>query len=131
MVFSPEMELFNYFYMFCDGKFDTYDYLPMESQNAPYPFVLIGNTQLVPDGTKSALNGDITQTIDVWNIADDRATTNSMINQIYDSALKCKGTEHYRMAFNKQRSETRMVIDTSVQSAVLLHGILDLHFSIL
>lgn len=131
MVFSPEMELFNYFYMFCDGKFDTYDYLPMKSQNASYPFVLIGNTQLIPDGTKSALNGDITQTIDVWNVADDRATTNDTINQIYDSALKCKGTEHYRMSFNKQRSEAQMVIDTSVQGVVLLHGILDLHFTIL
>lgn len=131
MLFSPEMELFNYFYAECDEKFDTYDYLPIESQNAPYPFVIIGNTQLVPDGTKSALNGDISQRIDVWNMANDRVTTNNIINEIYKTALNLKGTEHYRFSFNKQRSETQMVTDTSVQSVVLLHGILDLHLTIL
>lgn len=131
MLFSPDMELFNYFYAKCDEKYSTYDYLPMKSQNASYPFIVISGSQLVPDSTKYALNGDIAQTIDVWGMADDRVTVSNIVNDIYRQALICTGTEHYRMSFNKQRSDIQVVTDTSVQNVVLLHAILDIHMTIL
>lgn len=132
MIFSPQTELFNYFYSYCDDSgMNTYDHLPTESENAPYPFVLIGNNQLVPDGTKYALNGTISQTIDIWNLADDRATTSKILEDIYHQALICTHTQSYNLAFNKKRSETQMVTDTNVQGVSLLHGILDLKFDIL
>jgi len=131
MIYSPAFELFNYFYSYCDEKYNTYDYLPQKSENVPYPFVIVGNSQLVTSSNKYALNGDIVQTINVWNMADDRAITTDMVEDIFHRCLRFNGTEHFNMTFNTQRSDTQIITDESVQSVVLLHGILDLHFEIL
>ncbi|WP_099974251.1 hypothetical protein [Lactobacillus terrae] len=129
---SPELELFNYLYKFSSDKgYSTYDYLPMEDENAEYPFVIIGNSQTVNDSTKFSLNGSIDQTIEFWNDAKDRANVSEMIDSFLKEALKIRRTNHYNLALEINRTEQRLVIDTSVENQILLHGILDLHFKIL
>lgn len=131
MINPPDFELYNYLYEFCDSNYDTYDYLPLESENAAYPFVEFGDTQLTGGATKYALNGDVSLTINVWCDANDRYTINKIINDIYHEAINIEETNNYRVSFDIQRSDTQVLTDTSVENTILLHGILDLHFKIL
>lgn len=132
MIFSPELEIFNYFYKYSAGRgYDTYDYLPTEEENVPYPFVIIGDTSLTPDSTKNSLDGDLQLDIDLWNEASNRAAISNMMNDFLHQALKIEGTDNYTLVLNKQRTETRLITDYSVENQVLLHGIMNLHFEIL
>lgn len=132
MTFSPELEIFNYFFKYSTNKgFDTYDYLPTEEENVPYPFVIIGDTSLTPDSTKNSLDGNLELDIDLWNNASNRAVISNMMNDFLHEAVKIKGTKNYTTVFDMQRSETRLVTDYSVEGQILLHGIMNLHFEII
>ena len=48
MMKSPQQELYDYVgYQSELMGYDTYDHLPMESENADYPFVQIGDINIV------------------------------------------------------------------------------------
>lgn len=131
-MFTPETELFNEFYSFCiNNSFNTYDYLPPKEENAPYPFIVLGETQTVSDGTKSGLNGNLMFNIDFWNLATNRTDISAMMNDVFKHAINLDKTKHYRVAIDLQRTDQRLLTDYSVENQILLHGITNLTFNIL
>lgn len=111
-MFSPEMEIFNELYKYSVKQgYDTYDYLPAEQENVPYPFVIIGDTSLTPDSTKNSLDGDLQLDIDVWGEASNRASVSNMVNDFIHEALSIKETTNYTLVIDIQRTESRLVTD--------------------
>lgn len=130
-MFSPEQELFNHFYKFSeDMGFNTFDYLPPEEENAAYPFVIIGDTQLTTSNTKNSVDGSLILSIEFWNSADDRAAISHMMSEFLLEAIKVKGTKNYSLVLDVPRTDQRMITDYSVENQTLLHGMQELNFTL-
>ena len=57
---TPDQLIYDYiFQLSLNSGYTTYDHLPLESENAPYPFVIIGAVQTLPVVTKNAVQGQI------------------------------------------------------------------------
>ena len=70
---TPDQLIYDYlFELSLNAGYTTYDHLPLESENVPYPFVVIGAVQTIPITTKNAVYGTITVNIDVWGNDDRR-----------------------------------------------------------
>ena len=107
---------------------NVYDtFLPGEG--TPYPYVYIGNSQLVDDyGNKTMVLGDITQVVDVWhNNPMKRGELSEIMLIIKSVARQIEHTKHF--AFRIHNIDQRILPDTST-STPLLHGVLELDFRI-
>lgn len=107
---------------------NVYDtFLP--SEGTPYPYVYIGNSQLVDDyGNKTMVLGDITQVVDVWhNNPRKRGELSEIMQTIKKVARQINHTNNF--AFMIQNIDQRILPDTST-STPLLHGVLELDFRI-
>lgn len=101
MVYVPEQELFDQLYIESEQLgYNTYDHLPLRTQNAKYPFVMIGDTQQIPINYRTAIGG---RTIN---------------------------TEHFHFVGRLNREDRQIITDTSVPDTVLKHGILTLVFNL-
>ena len=70
---QPDQLLHDEMYRISSGLgYDTYTYLPPEG--AAYPFVVMGETMVLPQSTKSHLIGRLSSTVHVWGRVDDRKT---------------------------------------------------------
>lgn len=128
---SPDQELFDGLYAFSeDMGFDTYDYLPMESENVSYPFVEIGNVQQINLPTKSSMGARFSITSDVWGSAEMRFKVSQMIDQFSKLANRTIVTEHYRFVGRPNQTNKEILNDTSVENTVLKHGVLTLVFDL-
>ena len=79
--------IFDYlFQLSLSSGYSTYDHLPLESENAPYPFVVIGSVQTLPVVTKNALQGQIVANVDVWGDGEGRFKVSQMMNDIFVQA---------------------------------------------
>lgn len=105
--------------------YDTF----LPGAEAPYPFVYIGNSQLVDDyGNKSMILGNISQTIDVWhNNPRKRGELSNIMSIVKDVARSIEHTNNY--AFRIRNINQRILPDNST-STPLMHGVLELEYQI-
>jgi hypothetical protein len=68
--------------------YSTYQHNPPET--ATYPFVRIGNVQLVPIATKSYLLADVYANIDVWGSAKSRKKVSEMAHKLIHAVSRIK-----------------------------------------
>lgn len=128
---SPDQELFDYVYDASEKLgYDTYDYLPMASENAKYPFVEIGNVQQINLPTKTALGARFTISIHIWGNARMRFEVSQMTERLCNLANHVLVGEHYRFVGRPDRTDKEILNDTSVENTVLKHGILTLVFDL-
>lgn len=107
---------------------NVYDtFLP--SEGTSYPYVYIGNSQLVDDyGNKTMILGTITQVVDVWhNNPRKRGELSEIMMIVKDVARQISRTSSF--AFQISNISQRILPDTST-SEPLMHGVLELDFRI-
>lgn len=129
---SPQQELYDYVgYQSELMGYDTYDHLPMESENASYPFVQIGDYDIVPVPNKSAIGAQVNLTVNVWGNQDERLVVDTMANSLLMVVSKRFKTEHYRFRGMLSGSNVQMMQDTSVPDTVLNHAIVQMKFRLI
>lgn len=128
---SPQQELYDYvFVQSMDRGYDTYDHLPMQSENASYPFVTIEDAQLVPLPTKTTIGADINLTVNVWGNQEQRLTVDTIANSLLMVASSSFQTENYRYRGRMSGSDCQIIQDSSVPDTVLNHAIVNLKFTL-
>lgn len=103
---------------------DTYPILPQEE--VPYPFVVIGEVQVLPRASTYRLYGKLFVTIDVWG-------TDSQRKKVAEICEKIMLSSNYliignrKASLNINASNQRILADNST-SSTLWHGVLHLEF---
>lgn len=123
---DPQQELFTELLLkIKDMEYDVYDtFLPPEG--TPYPFIFIADSQQTDTQTKSAVMGNVYQTIHVWhNSPKQRGTVSQMLLDIKKVCYKLKYTENF--AWMIQNVNQRILPDNTTKTP-LLHGVLEVEF---
>lgn len=123
---DPQQELFTELLLkIKDMEYDVYDtFLPPEG--TPYPFIFIADSQQTDTQTKSAVMGNVYQTIHVWhNSPKQRGTVSQMLLDIKKVCYKLKHTENF--AWMIQNVNQRILPDNTTKTP-LLHGVLEVEF---
>lgn len=127
----PDQELFDYIYSASQEMgFDTYDHLPMQSENAAYPFVNIGDVQQLNIANKTAIGAELHITLNVWGNAESRFTVSQMSEKLSELANRVLITDHFRFVGRPSRTDKQIITDTSIPDTVLKHGIVMLVFNL-
>lgn len=128
---NPLQELFDQLMIECeDMGYTVYDHLPMENESAPYPFLVMGMTQMIPVSFKGALGAQVHQTIDVWGDSESRSLVTQIINKLVLLGSKTIKTKHFRFAARPGLQDQQILTDTSVADTVLYHGVITLVFEL-
>lgn len=128
---TPDQLIYDYlFELSLNAGYTTYDHLPLESENAQYPFVVIGAVQTIPTTTKNAVYGQITVNIDVWGNAESRFEISKIMNDIFVQAMQPVRIQGYSVRLRIDRSDNQIIQDMSVPNTILNHGMLTLIFNI-
>lgn len=123
--------IFDYlFQLSLNSGYSTYDHLPLESENAPYPFVVIGAVQTLPVVTKNALQGQIVANVDVWGDGEGRFKVSQMMNDIFIQASQPVELDGYSVRLKIDDYDNQIMQDTSVPNTVLNHGMMTLVFNL-
>lgn len=102
----------------------AYPFLPEEG--TPYPFMVVGYTQILPRPTRSYLIGTVAIQVDVWARADDRKLVSDWIGKLMAEFSTIRQIDGTRWSMDLT-SPTEIIKDNSTQE-MLYHGILDLKF---
>lgn len=131
MNYVPDQELFDYIYSASQEMgFDTYDHLPIQSENASYPFVNIGNVQQLNIANKTAIGAELHITLNIWGDGESRFVVSQMSEQLAELANRVLITDHFRFIGRPSRTDKQIITDTSVPDTVLKHGIVMLVFNL-
>ena len=131
MNYVPDQELFDYIYSASQEMgFDTYDHLPMQSENVSYPFVNISDVQQLNIANKTAIGAELHITLNVWGNAESRFTVSEMSEKLSELANRVLITDHFRFIGRPSRTDKQIITDTSVPDTVLKHGIVMLVFNL-
>jgi hypothetical protein len=132
MMKSPQQELYDYVFLESLNKgYDTYDHLPMASENVNYPFVTLENMNLVPIPNKTSIGAEINLTVNVWGNQDQRLVVDTMASSLLMIASLSFKTLDYRYRGRMTGSDYQIIQDTSVPDTVLNHAIVNLKFSLI
>lgn len=123
--------IFDYlFQLSLNSGYSTYDHLPLETENAPYPFVVIGSVQTLPVVTKNALQGQLVANVDVWGDGEGRFKVSQMMNDIFVQASQPVELDGYSVRLKINDYDNQIMQDTSVPNTVLNHGMMTLVFNL-
>lgn len=106
--------------------YDVYDgFLPPDG--APYPFIYLADSQQTDDANKTAVFGNVYQTIHVWhNNPRQRGTVSKMLLAIKNTCRKLEHTDNF--AWDVRNVNQRILPDKTTKQP-LLHGLLEIKFS--
>lgn len=102
----------------------AYPFLPEEG--TPYPFMVVGYTQILPRPTRSYLIGTVAVEVDIWARVDDRKLVSDWIGKLMAEFSTIRQIDGTRWSMDLS-SPTEIIKDNSTQE-MLYHGILDLKF---
>ena len=123
---DPQQELFTELLLKTkELGYDVYDtFLPPE--DTPYPFVYLADSQQTDDANKTAVFGNVYQTIHVWhNNPRQRGTVSKMLLDIKKVCYRLEHTENF--AWMIQNINQRILPDNTTKTP-LLHGLLEVEF---
>ena len=101
--------------------YDTYTYLPPE--DVAYPFVVMGETKVLPQATKSHLSS----TVHVWGRVDDRKLLSDMAGQLMSGFFAIKNIDGMQFSAEVNQSSIDSNRDSSTDE-VLYHFIVYTYF---
>lgn len=106
--------------------YDVYDgFLPPDG--APYPFIYLADSQQTDDANKTAVFGNVHQTIHVWhNNPRQRGTVSKILLAIKNTCRKLDHTDNF--AWDVRNVNQRILPDKTTKQP-LLHGLLEIEFS--
>lgn len=123
---DPQQELFTELLLRLKEKgYDVYDtFLPPEG--TPYPFIYLADSQQTDDSNKTAIFGNVYQTINVWhNNPRQRGTVSGILLDIKEICYRLEHTANY--AWMVQNMNQRILPDNTTKTP-LLHGLLEVEF---
>lgn len=123
---DPQQELFTILKLKLEELgYDVYDgFLPPE--DTPYPFIYLADSHLIDDANKSAVFGNVYQTVHIWhNNPKQRGTVSKMLLDIKNTARKIDKTDNFSWFIIDV--EQNILADT-ITSTPLMHGVLELKF---
>ena len=123
---DPQQELFTELLLKLKGLgYDVYDtFLP--PKDTPYPFIYLADSQQTDDSNKTAVFGNVYQTIHVWhNNPRQRGTVSKMLLDIKRACYRLEHTENF--AWMIQNVNQRILPDNTTKTP-LLHGLLEVEF---
>lgn len=123
---DPQQELFSKLKTDIESLgYDVYDgFLPPEG--TAYPFVYLGDCQQTDDANKTAVFGNVYQTIHVWsNTPMNRGTVSQMLLAIKNTCRAIGHTESFAWFV---RNVNQRILSDNTTKTPLLHGILEVEF---
>ena len=123
---DPQQEIFSRLYSDISSKgYDVYDgCLPPE--NTPYPFVYMGDMQQTDDANKTAVFGNVYQTIHVWsNKPQNRGDLSKIMLEIKNICRNIDKTRNFSWFV---KNVTQHIIPDNTTKTPLLHGVLEVDF---
>lgn len=123
---DPQQELFTALKLGLEAVgHDVYDgFLPPEG--TPYPFDYLGECRMIDDANKSAVFGNVYQTIHVWhNSPQKRGTVSQMLLDIKKVCRSIDHTENF--AWSVRDINQRILADNTTKTP-LLHGVIEVEF---
>ena len=123
---DPQQEIFSRLYSDISSKgYDVYDgCLPPE--NTPYPFVYMGDMQQTDDANKTAVFGNVYQTIHVWsNKPQNRGDLSKIMLEIKNICRNIDKTQHFSWFV---KNVIQRIIPDNTAKTPLLHGVLEVEF---
>ena len=123
---DPQQELFTAILVACrNAGFDTYDGM-LPPEGTKYPFVYIGDSQLIDDIKKNAVFGNVTQTIHVYiNDPRKRGTLSVMLLGIKNLCRHIESTSNFGWDLI---NVSQQILPDNTTDEPLLHGILELEY---
>ena len=104
------------------GVYDTF--LPPE--NTSYPFIYLADSQQTDDANKTAVFGNVYQTIHVWhNNPRQRGAVSQMLLDIKKVCYRLEHTENFAWMV---RNINQRVLPDNTTKTPLLHGLLEAEF---
>lgn len=127
----PEQELFDTVFSRAKGLgYTVYDHLPLESENATYPFVNIGDVNSTISPYKDAYGARIDITLNVWDTGENRYNVAKMMNALSAIGRGVLLSENFRFVGRPSLDSNQIITDTSVPDTVLMHGVLTLTYDL-
>lgn len=123
---DPQQELFTELLLQLKAlEYGVYDgYLP--PPGTPYPFIYLGDSQQTDDANKSAVFGNVFQTIHVWhNNPKQRGTVSAMMLEVKQICRQLQRTTNF--AWDLRNVNQRIIPDKTTKTP-LLHGVLDVEW---
>lgn len=121
---EPTQQIFDAIYKASDGLgYRTYDFKPMNEVG--YPFVELGNAQIVPLPTKTTILGRVVIQVNIWGLGTRRREVSDMTNRLYTAIRKIKHTDSLLWSVDVEASNIEIRQDTTTNTP-LYRGILDL-----
>ena len=123
---DPQQELFTALLLQIGKQgYDVYDtFLPPEG--TPYPFVYLADSHMTDDANKTAVFGNVFQTIHIWhNNPRQRGTVSQMLLEIKSICRRLEHTENF--AWQLRNVDQRILPDNTTKTQ-LLHGLLEVEF---
>lgn len=123
---DPQQELFTELLLKIKKLgYDVYDgELPLEG--TPYPFIYLGDSQQTDAANKTAVFGQVFQTIHVWhNNPKNRGTVSNILLAVKGVCRNVRNTDNFLWCLKNM--EQRILPDDTAKSP-LLHGILEAEF---
>lgn len=123
---DPQQELFTAILMALRGAdYNVYDG-ELPPAGTPYPFVYVGDSQLTDSYTKTAVFGNVVQTIHVYNNKPKKRGSLSSI--LLDIKTTCRNIEHTTNFGWDVVGVNQQIIPDNTTDEPLLHGILEIEF---
>lgn len=129
MIKTPDQELFDAVYTISNKfGYSTYDHL--STDEIPYPFVVLGDTQIVSPPTKvTGIAPNISIRVDAWGNKKQRQEVSNMLNALLKAARQLHRTQNYTWQIRNQASSPQLIGDNSTGS-FLWHGILEIEMKL-
>ena len=121
---EPQQMLFTYLLTALRGKkYVVHDGM-MPPEGTPYPFVYLGDSQMVDENRKQAVQGTVYQTIHIWhNNVRQRGTVSAMM---LDIKAVCRQLEN-QTGWLLTECASRILPDDTTDTP-LMHGLIEVAF---
>ncbi|MFQ7287640.1 MAG: hypothetical protein ACLRPV_01285 [Lacrimispora saccharolytica] len=123
---DPQQELFSELLLkMKELGYDVYDtFLP--PKGTPYPFIYLADSQQTDTPNKTAVFGNVSQTIHIWhNNPRQRGTVSKMLLDIKKICYKLEHTENFAWMV---RDVNQRILSDNTTKTPLLHGLLEVEF---
>lgn len=123
---DPQQELFSELLLKMKelgyGVYDTF----LPPKGTPYPFIYLADSQQTDTPNKTAVFGNVSQTIHIWhNNPRQRGTVSKMLLDIKKICYKLEHTENFAWMV---RDVNQRILPDNTTKTPLLHGLLEVEF---
>jgi len=114
---QPDQELYDEVYKICQAlEYNVFTYLPPDK--TPYPFVYIGESQELPQATKSVLVGTVQLNIHIYGLHTKRKQVSDMKGAILWELRKLRQSKNFNWKISNNQTQPQMLQNTTTNTAL-------------